>query len=115
MGLATGLAVAGALGAGFLLGRKKKGKEMFGVPPAPAPTAKAEKMTRRSAAAEVQATKPVDLVKAASENQAAAQQVAMRTRRRAAAGSAGKVSTGAISAAQSGVRATGSAASLLGY
>lgn len=116
MAALTALAIGGALGAGFLFGRKKGGDDpqyqLTRDPNQPMQTAAGN---ARKAADKVAATKPVDAVKAESANVSSALQAAAKTRRRAAAGAAGKVSTGAASAAQRAISGSGAPRSLVGY
>jgi hypothetical protein len=107
------LALGAALGGGYLLGRKRKSSTPQGIQP-PGATPAPERATA-TLAEKVESTKPPDPIKAASENMLGAQQTAARTRKRAAAGSAGRASTGPVSNAQKAIANTGSAKTLLGY
>jgi len=106
------LGLGAALGIGYLAGRKKKSNTPQGI--APPPTAAPAKAAS-SVAEKVAATAPPDPIKAASDNMAAATTSMQRTRKRAGAGTAGKVSTGPVSNAQKAVTNSGQARSLLGY
>jgi hypothetical protein len=118
MGLMTSIALGAGLGAGMLLGRKRgKGQQQAYTPPA-YPGSLAEGTSGESMARArtlVASTDPPDVVQATSENTAQAGLVAAKRRRRAAAGSAGRVTTGPASPGQRTVRAAGTAPSLLGY
>jgi len=105
MGLATGLLLGGLVG-GYFLGRRGKGDKED--KPAEAPTIPGETPQQQ-----VAATNPVSTPKAESENVSEATSQAQRTRRRAAAGNAGRVTTGPGSTP--GVGAGGSQRSLIGY
>jgi hypothetical protein len=104
MGLATTLLIGGLVG-GYLLGQRGKGdKEQK----APDPVIPPE----QTAAEKVEATNPVSAPKAESANVAEATTAATRTRRRAAAGNSGRVTTGSGATNQG---AGGSQKSLIGY
>ncbi len=68
---------------------------------------------RRTPAAKLAATNPPDAQKAASENMAAATQVAARTRRRAAAGNSGFLRL-PVTPGQQGIGNTGKPMTLIG-
>lgn len=115
MGVLSALAIGGALGAGFLFGRKKKKQDQNTYQLTRPPETQTQLSSSRTPAQRVADTKPVDAVKAESENVSKAQQAARGVRRKALAGSAGRVSTGAASGQQRAIRGAGAAPSLLGY
>lgn len=115
MAALTAALIGGALLGGVLASKKKKkagdtNDYQLTRDPAAAPAAKPQ-----LAAQKVAATKPVDAVKAESENQASALQAARGVRRRAVAGNAGRVSTGRATPQQTAVRATTAPHTLVGY
>lgn len=116
MAALTAALIGGALGAGFLFGKKKKGGEdeykLTRDPNQPMQTAAG---SAQKAASKVAATNPVDAVKAESQNVSSALQTAAKTRRRAAAGAAGKVSTGAVGSAQRSITGSSNPHTLVGY
>src|SRR5688500_15216362 len=103
MGMMTGLALLGGAAIGALAARGRGKKP----PTAPGPTLE-------TPAEAVEATGPPSAVQAESANTAAARAVAIRTRRRAAQGSAGKVGAG-VGAMGGKPPVTGAPRSLLGY
>lgn len=108
MGLVTALAIGGALAGGMLLGKLGKKGDQQQAAPGIDPAA-----VDLTADQKVAATNPVSAPAAESAAVSAAGTVAARTRRRAKAGNAGPVSTGA--GGTPGVTAGGSARSLVGY
>ncbi len=115
----TSLLIGTALGAGLGLMAKKGKKDTALNAPVPYDQLEGRRQTSSTAtktpAQQLQATNPPDAVKSASENVTSATQVATRARRRASAGSAGRVSTGSLSASQRGVSAMQAPRTLLGY
>jgi hypothetical protein len=110
--LALGAAIGAGVG-GFFLGRRRKQGERFGTQPVLAPTP--TPVERRTPAQQVAATNPPSVVRETAASIAQAKTVAQRTRRRAAAGSAGRVSTGTVSPSQRSIRTAGAPATLLGF
>lgn len=107
MGLVTSLLIGGALAGGFLLGRRGKGKE---------PQAASETLSpqgEETPEQQVAATNPPVAAQEEAENVTEARRASTRTRRRAAAGNAGRVTTGP--GATPGVSAGGAPRSLIGY
>lgn len=107
----TLLGIGAALAGGYLLGRKKKPATPASAPP---PVEPAPRRPTRTAAQLAESTKPPDPIQAASENTLQAGLAAARTRKRAAAGNAGRVSTGG-SNAQRAITNTGTRGTLAGY
>lgn len=108
MGLMTALLVGGALAGGFLLGRRGKGNEQQ---QAPAETISPQ--VEETPEQQVAATNPPVAAREEQKNVVEATKASTRTRRRAAAGNAGRVTTGP--GATPGVTAGGAPRSLIGY
>ncbi len=115
MAALTALALGGALGLGILLGKKKKKPDYQLTLPTLDQQEPTQNRPATTPAQQVAATQPVNAVQAESQNIAGAQQAARGLRRRAISGSAGRRSTGAVSAGQSAIRAGGLPKSLIGF
>lgn len=115
MGWGTALTL-GALAGTALLGRRRRDDPFAGFQPAPASIPQAQTPMPQPTTPTVEApAPPTPALQAESQHIAQARRLAARTRRRAQAGSAGRVTTGTPSAAQRAIRPVLQPATLLGY
>lgn len=117
MAALTLLGIGAALGGAALFARKKnkKSAQLTGAMPNLPPRISERPRKAKSAEAVALATAPPDPIKAASDNTQQAGIMAQKTRRRAAAGNAGRVSTGPVSNAQKAIGNAGQRSTLGGY